>query len=217
MAETESNIAFALERANAIYGQVGMAFVTNEPPVYFTNDDYFVLEQSIFPPYDSWPDLTDLISHTNGTGGLEVYFVNEIQGLPCGLCAASGGGIAIERNAPLNTMAHEIGHACGLRDIYTDYGGTNVGSALVREAWEPQDWSGGIGPEFYNRTLSQEILIRRLLMHGTVLASMATLDIPTGEVSGVKRNENGTNYVIGLTKVGFDNNGYPMNRTPKSN
>jgi len=52
-------------------------------------------------------------------------------------------------------------------------------------------------------------------MYG-VGSSFATHDVPMGNVWGVKVGS-GTNYTMGLTKVGLDNNGYPMNRSPVSN
>ena len=53
---------------------------------------------------------------TNGTSGLEVYFIESITDRVAAFCGNSG--IAVGANYNRTTLAHEVGHACGLKDIY---------------------------------------------------------------------------------------------------
>lgn len=112
-------------------------------------------------------------------------------------------------------MAHEIGHACGLSDIYAEKGGMDVGGDLVKEQWMPQDFNSGPSPEYYNRSLEHKTVIRGLLMFGTTQDIQISADIPMGNVYGIARSSNG--YTNCMVKVGLDNGGYPMNRSPVSN
>jgi hypothetical protein len=163
----------------------------------------------------------DITSYTNGTGGVEIYFVREFQGNdpPVGVYEGQDGrGIVISSNALASVLGHEIGHGCGLKDIYDSKGGVSVGTNLVKEAWEPQDWNSGPSPQYYVPSRAQEVLVRSLLMYGGALTFEA-YDIPIGEVYGVKWGS--TNYVAGQVKVGLENKHdgtpYPMNRNPVSN
>lgn len=54
-------------------------------------------------------------------GGVERYFVNDLfcaDGSPGPVGANSSGGIVLTAGADVRTLAHEIGHAFGLKDIY---------------------------------------------------------------------------------------------------
>ena len=176
-----------------------------------------MVEKSTFPSI-SWPECRDITSFTNGTGGLEVYFVHEIQDA-LGLCESSGRGILVDaNNGSLNVMSHEIGHACGLDDIYIDKGGFSIAQTnLAMMSWETQDWNNGPGNLYYQPDTPQTWIISKMLMYGIDYGtSYSTVDIPLGEVYGVKWNY-GTTYIKDWVKVGLDNSGYPMKRNPVSN
>lgn len=115
-------------------------------------------------------------------------------------------GITIEAGATGRTLAHEIGHACGLKDIYTslDLNGTNVSleNTPVQLAFLPGDWchdapNGGYGP------LKHPEIVIRLLMLGIDIQN--AVDIPSGAVLGLNKNGQ-TN----LVNVGLEH----MNRQP---
>lgn len=212
-AVTPEFVSNSLARANNIYSQVAMTFVQQGAINYITNHPLWsFVEKDVYPYF--WPESWDITGCTNGTGGLEVYFVNSIEGAN-GLHEGSGRGILVSSLASINAMAHEIGHACGLKDVYVDRPGVAIGTNLTCSAWLPQDWNGGPSPMYYESGTKQELIIKRLLMYG-VDSSFATHGVPMGNVWGVKVGS-GTNYTLGLTKVGVDNNGYPMNRSPVSN
>lgn len=71
-------------------------------------------------------------------------------------------GMAVRGDAPLRTLAHELGHACGLPDLYT-YG---VVAGLVSEdKLRPLNWSGGEGTGYYPSGLLYQDVMFRSLMH----------------------------------------------------
>jgi hypothetical protein len=139
---------------------------------------------------NDWLEFKQLTSITNGTGGIEIYFVDTINssttttGANLGPGSGASDGIVLTDAANFRTMAHEIGHAGTLKDIYVSDAGTNVPSNLVNEAWAPRDWNSGPGPQYYERTLAQPDLLLRLLMNGR--PSQIKADIPRGRIYGVR-------------------------------
>jgi hypothetical protein len=113
------------------------------------------------------------------------------------------------------TVAHEIGHAAGLKDIYVEGESMNADGSItsvylandpVKKVWEPRDWNSGPEPEYYNESLTQPGLVQRLLMYGE--GSDTKADIPSGQVHGLYK----PSYAAGLVKVGLQD----MTRTPTS-
>ncbi|MCL2104773.1 MAG: hypothetical protein FWH21_06940 [Kiritimatiellaeota bacterium] len=172
-AVTESEIDKWIVEANLDYRQVAMTFTKAnvkhlEKPEWFNipNDNTFYA----------------MCSYTNNTGGLEVYCVNTLPGavglhsdrrLPAG---SARRGLAVTAGAPVSTMGHEIGHACGLSDITINrLGNTLVNKDLVGE----KNWSGGDGTGYYPRDLKHADLVSRLLM---CQGSESRGDIPLGAV-----------------------------------
>ena len=107
---TPERIAECVEKANDIFYHTGLSFHLDSVS-YTNNSDWNVIEQV----GNHWPKMSDMCNITNGTGGIECYFVNEIASA-AGLNSSSG--LAIATNASATVLAHEIGHACGLSDIY---------------------------------------------------------------------------------------------------
>ena len=169
-----------------------------------TNDRWMVIESTNYPG-----ELQELFDSHTGTGGLEIYFVKEIYDTNGWVVwgVNSAHGCAVATNGNFRTLAHEIGHACGLHDIYdtrSDLAAAVTGE--VREAWAPDDWNGGPGPLYYEPGLEQAELVRRLLMYGYGGTAIVKGDIPLGRVLGITWNGQ-TN----LVKVGLRD----MNRNPK--
>ena len=114
---------------------------------------------------------------------------------PLGSCNSQG--IIVRDDANVNTLAHEIGHACGLYDIY--YWKENVDwselLAAVKQNWASSDWNNGTGSRFYGAATSQADLIKRLLMLGE--GSDIKSDIPLGNVYGISEFLTKNNMNVG--------------------
>ena len=140
----------------------------------------------------------------NPSNGIKVFFVNTIGNNTTGL--RSSNSIAISTSANQSTLAHEVGHACGLVDIYENLRNSqNVITASVTGHVEsnrmnPLDWAAGYYPE----NLQQAELILRLLMYGKKNETKGY--IPHGNVFGL--NTSGADV---SRKVGLDG----MNRQPQ--
>lgn len=115
------------------------------------------------------------------------------------------GGTLIASNATGRILAHEVGHACGLEDVYVSR--PNETSlyldGLATEARMPGDWGGG----FYPKGASQAEVIMRLLMYGVQdESSFEQGDVTSGKVYGLGYRWAGSSKVWSLDKfkTGFD-------------
>jgi hypothetical protein len=127
-----------------------------------------------------------------------------------------GKGIAL-REGSFNReyiLAHELGHMCGLEDIYSE---SELEPGMEPPmTWEniiqpyiPLDWSGGKTPgSFYTKGCRHQanIIARRLLMNGNPTLSNVCPDISSGMVTGFC-GEN----IYGPRKTGLlEMNRYPV-------
>ena len=209
-------------QANDIYAQVGVTFdlgdritVTNIPAAYDINE--------VYETEGHW-NLSRLTCMGSDAGGLECYFVNTITRLcddgstsllhglhsESGLAVASSGGGVI--------LAHELGHAFGMSDIYCEDDDTNPFFGLTREEYWIGDWNGGsssqsqgVGAErYYMPGTEHTNVVRRLLMDGRKRDPGFGIDISYGEARGF-----GTNNAIGDQDTGFfspERTGEPQHR-----
>jgi len=130
-------------------------------------------------------------------GYLKIVFVNEIVG------ARGFNGdycIGMTTNAVDVTLAHEVCHAGGLRDIYPERGSLSITDAGVVQAGylDPNDWGAG----YYQKDLQHTNLITRLLMYYTHHDNRG--HIPHGKVYGVYRPTRTSPLTIGKASVGLD-------------
>ena len=206
-AVSEELIDIWVDETNRAFKQVAMSFVKAsvtplENPAWFNPAN----RQAV----------TNMFSHANNVGGLEVYCVSTLFGGSNTLGTASNPdritgparGIAVAaKYAKVSTLAHEIAHACGLEDIMDIY----LGSTLVNEwlvGWN--NWSGGDGTGYYPRDLKHLDLINRVLMSG----SNDRGDIPLGSIRGWSLWDNpgpGQSQNPPIKKVGLNS----MNRNPQ--
>ena len=126
-------------------------------------------------------------------------------------------GIIVEASASAVTIAHELGHACGLEDVYSQYDGSNFVIAVsgpIGKARMPDDWGR------YSSDTDQGDFVRRLLMYG-IEDERGGVDMPYGDVDGVWCDAanmdvayaNSNCWHTSLAPVGFH---YHGNRHPRS-
>ena len=206
--------------ANDIYSQVGVNLELVEP-IVLTNIPQ-ACESTIHGPanQDQW-NIAQLMSLTNGTDGLECYFINAFGDEACTLGCNCEYGMAIATNGTGVTLAHEIGHAFGLEDIYTSNNNwTNSTVTLKkiaedeypRNAYMESDWNLGCrghgvgGGRFYRKGETHVGLINRMLMNGLVERAYGGRDITMGQVHGVRCIGSGmsdADWKIEKVPVGF--------------
>ena len=178
-ARQTSDIHTLLSGANQIYSQVGRRFNLSSLSV-ITNQTWMNVPRS---PSGGWPVFRNIVSYTNGTGGIELYFNGSIVGAN-GLTSPNGVLIANSGNA--NTVAHELGHAQGLPDIYhSRNNGAIAVTGVVGRNRIPSDWGSSSAEGYYPPSLSQSNLVERLLMFG--VGSSSKRDLPSGDLDGVWR------------------------------
>lgn len=179
LARQPSDIQTLLSGANQIYSQVGSRFNLSSLSV-ITNQTWMNVPRS---PSGGWPVFRNIVSYTNGTGGIELYFNRSIVGAN-GLTSPSG--VLIANSGNPNTVAHELGHAQGLPDIYhSRNNGAIAVTGVVGRIRMPSDWGSSSAEGYYPPNLSQSNLIERLLMFG--VGSSSKRDLPSGDIDGVWR------------------------------
>ena len=183
-----------VEAASDVFEQVGMPFhlasvcTTNIPKAFRIVRGEGTEERW------SHRRLTDLLSNT---GGIECYFVEKIVDPGDDkvdiLGLTSRYGIVLSSAAYLTTLAHEIGHLCGARDIYlkADEGRLTMAGDFVRWDYTPDDWNGGCygrgeaGARYYPSGTTMAEIISRMLMNGLKSAGDRHYDMTLGPVYGI--------------------------------
>lgn len=200
-----SEVTNLIQGVNQIYRQVAMSFEIDS--LSFTNNTY--LSDLV---YSNRTQCGAICNITNNTGALELYFIHDLNGVPTAF--HSRNGIVISPDANARTVAHEIGHACNLRDIYDAHQDADaVVSGLPSKERMPDDWGS------YPPSLTHQDILKRLLMYG--FRSDVKTDISYGDIFGLcytnSWNSVGQNWErtwhLDLAPVGFEAHG---NRHPVS-
>ncbi|MBQ2625600.1 MAG: hypothetical protein IJG18_10955, partial [Kiritimatiellae bacterium] len=210
---------------NDIYRQVGVSFyldsviVTNIPSAYSLLYDK--------NPDGGW-DFDRLVDIGQGTGGIECYFVNDFimtgnEKPP--MAANTSTGLVMSARADSTTLAHEIGHAFGLSDVYVSahegQSGASSPSTLsvatnfICYACAPFDWNGGCrgrgegGCRYYQKSTRMATIVPRLLMYGVHDGNGSKRDITIGPVDAVNYIGGGesTVWYDEFAPIGFFENG----------
>jgi hypothetical protein len=98
------------------------------------------------------------------------------------------------------TLAHELGHAFGCSDIYPKGRlppKPSLPDSFPKEEFAPFDWNNGTGSRYYEFSITQETLIKRLLMYG--FYHVDKRDMSLGSIYGFTMYDN----EAGLVDVGF--------------
>ena len=194
---------------NDIYRQVGRRFVLQEPvEVLPTNQAWAVLAPDT---NGVWTAFRELIDTHHVTNGVEVYFVESLVGAG-GLTLP--GGCAVRATANPNSLAHELGHAQGLPDIYArEVAGMPDVSGFASLERNPGDWGTSSSEGYYVSGFLQSEIVLRTLMNG--LCSPVKRDLTTGEIHSIwKPVFSNEPYRESVAPVGFFDNAYP---NPHSN
>ena len=167
-----------LSGVNDIYAQVGRRFELASIHS-ITNANWLDVQWQS----GQWPAFNYIVNYTNGTGGIEVYFVRSIA-------RANGlttyGGIVVKGGIGPNTLAHELGHAQDLPDVYVNgKPGVNDVTGLVSRARMPSDWGSPVDEGYYPPTLVHSNLVQRLLMYG--VGNSYKKDISSGDIHSIWR------------------------------
>lgn len=123
-----------------------------------------------------------------------------------------GRELILGRDRHMVTLAHEIGHTFGLRDIYVkstmspDFHGTGMIHEITDDAssrllQSDYDWNNGSGQRYYSLGEKHHELIGRLLMNGSGRGRVRA-DIPMSQVYGVGRFLGG--FQIRMVNVGVE-------------
>ena len=170
---------------NRIFEQAGMKFTLHSVTNILVTEDRLKI--------DKYGGLTSrqVCDIARNTGGLEIYYVPEIeQDFGKEILALSYGpegrdlGIIAGTNATGIIVAHEIGHACGLTDIYESVRNlVNLNGCDFTWRYLYDDW-GCTSPSFsfYSRK-DITTIIKNLLMNGS-RRNVGT-DISFGPVFGI--------------------------------
>ena len=175
-AVTTNHVAELFDGVNDIWRQACVSFrVAGFETV--TNDLWLDI------PFENgtWPKAADLVDHACGTGGVECYFVDRLRNATA---LNFDGGLVVSTNGNFRTVAHELGHAGGLYDIYEEADGTTLLVAgAVSRATLGTEWGSDTDEGYYAAGTQQADLLERLLMYG--YSSDVKADIPYGDVTGL--------------------------------
>ena len=196
--EIEDQVGFA----NLIYRQVGIKFnlVSTTRNVGTTNDWH------IKPTYKIpilgiemlTSEFSSLLDTYSSNDCVEVYCLGKfIEMKAWGLWTRKG--IALCKDSPSTVLAHELGHALGLKDCYVDKKNgqevaivmSNAESPIASDMFGsvPVDWCAGSGRGFTEASDTRRKSIMNLLMHGCAKEYASNgYDIPSGTVKALQEN-----------------------------
>jgi len=187
--------------ANQIWEQAAIEFQLSSNVVYIDDSEFLVLSSD-----NDWEEQDLLQAWSSNTGGIEVYCVQQFQGESINgqsyITSNAYAGLSISTNATARTLAHEIGHACGLNDIYDEGELNGVPCSLdvvnISDSYFMQDWCEELPRGGYGN-MSLGSMLRRLLMFGEGLVS--AVDVPAGGVWGFRANESNAFVNVGLQNM----------------
>ena len=186
--------------ANDIYAQVGVTLNLIEP-IVVTNipNAYDALYEAPTNAAATW-SFDQIVDIDSDTGGLECYFINRFLDSGDTKAAHDCDGIVLTTLSTQYTLAHEIGHAFGLCDIYKSSENGSAGDDPLVALYNSEsasfshlydDWNGGCdgkgasGARYYKIGTTMANIVDRMLMLGVVPESDSRRDITNGGIYGV--------------------------------
>jgi hypothetical protein len=190
---TPEQVTNLIAGVNRIYEQAGMRFVLESVS---TREVLPNLLNIPFTHPDDEQKCDAICDYASNTGGLELYFVHSLGEGVAGITHHNNSneitGIIVPPNVTFTTLAHEIGHSCGLPDVYINdnrYEHHHSDplpsvSGPISHSRLPNDWgSTSTLVHYYQSFVNQPTLISHLLMHGH--SSLVKGDMPLGKVFGI--------------------------------
>ena len=216
-ARLETGVRDAVAVVNDIYRQVGVTFELVEPIVMTNIPSAY--NPTIGVEYPGRWKVDQVVSLAEGTDGLECYFVNHFYDEPTTVGYNCPSGAVLTAFADGQTLAHEIGHAFGLRDIYVSNASKTNNVVTLKAVGVDErprydrlelDWNCGCdghgegGVRYYGKGVMMRDIIERLLMNGEGPARGS--DISYGSVFGVLYDGEGkldSDWRVDQAPVGF--------------
>ncbi len=190
----------ALAAINKIWRQAGMEFYWGSATDVTGRAEFKIID-------DDTVGLDQLCTSLPCSSGVRVLFVHQIQSsqpesyaftLPAG--NGSSYGVFIPSGGSAFTTAHELGHVCGLEDLYV--ANPPFSNALLPIFSTPLSSTDvpldGTGNTFYADNLPKGAAVTPLLMFGVETAS-ESVDIPRGKVFAADQNGTTTLRKSGLS------------------
>ena len=192
-----SRVVGMVEYANRIYEQVGIRFnllsITRDVG---TVNDWNLAEYDVDPmtgatnrSHASAQTVALMNTYTNHDC-IELYFVGTIINNNAA-AFRSPIGIAVSQKATSHVVAHEIGHALGLRDCYnysevsrsTTRAFSEIDISRACFVAQTRDWGGAHGRGFYAKSDKYALVQQSFLMYG--MDGFTSVDIPDGSVLSI--------------------------------
>ena len=188
-----------------VYAQCGVGFAVQERTAVLCRSLHAITPLN----KDTWPSVVDIATYNEG---LIVYVVDDLKGGACAFSYGKGAReLLVSSSSSGADLAHEIGHAFGLNDIYCDSHENLFGqkNSLVTAAGyicqshfaDASDRNGGAGTRYYNDECLRAFVIAKLLMYGA--HSDISVDLPIGRVQGIcSRGSNAAMFTDDMCEVG---------------
>ena len=200
-----SDVREMLGKVNDIFEQMGMSFYIDSIVMMNIPE---ACEAVFSGPTQEGSWCFDDVAHVlPDSNGLKCYFIDSFVDSLDTIAGNDKNGMLLTKKANARSWAHEIGHACGLDDIYVSRSGRAI---PVTESFEwrhaMDDWNNGsvgdrtIGSRYYRRNKTHVEAVKNLLMYG--YNASTALDISRGDVEGVVKIDDETSYV-GYSRTGM--------------
>ena len=223
---TNQEICQMLDTSNDIFTQVGIRFeLIGAPENIGRTNDWFLQGMEIYTNSAGKVCSTTTVSRQanelfygrEAAWEVSVYFIGAIK-LSDAVAFKCRSNVVVGRAASRRSLAHELGHVLGLKDIYYEMIGEHNGlrakfrlairdNPVSLETFKSQtvDWGDETGRGFYERGDTNASIIRRLLMHGIDEVDKVhdVGDIPDGPVYGLSGDIQKGLQDVGATNINY--------------